>query len=201
MFKAVVLGYAAFMSFLRPALLALSLPLVLGFRPLRGPEPLTAPPVAECGLAGDIVPDFQLQDVNPNSPTYGQTFRRDELLGKVLVLYFAQPTCPVCQAEVPILQSMWDEHKSEWTDVWLGIVALAGYDSGLPDLTAEISLPVLMDTEQDAVADAYGAAKWYLYFTDREGTLQSMYYSLGLQSSAGQAMFIDEVEARRAGEP
>lgn len=201
MFIAVRLRYTQGMTRSAPALLALCLPLVLGFRPLRGPTTLTAPPVAECGLNADLVPDFQLQDVNPNSPTYGATFRRDELIGKVLVIYFAQPTCPVCQAEMPVLNEIWQEHREEWTDVWMGVIALAGYDSGLPDLTAETTLPVLMDTEQDAVADAYGAAKWYLYFTDREGHLQSMYYSLGLQYSSGQAMLIDEIEARRAGEP
>ncbi len=45
-----------------------------------------------CGLTPEVVPDFSLEDVNPNSPTLGQTLTRDDLLGEVLVIYWASAT-------------------------------------------------------------------------------------------------------------
>lgn len=49
-------------------------------------------PTAECGFQEGVVPDFTLDDVNPNSPTYGQERSRSDSLGRVLVVYFATAT-------------------------------------------------------------------------------------------------------------
>ncbi len=39
-----------------------------------------------------VIPDFALQDLNPNSPTYQDTRSRDEFLGSVVVIYWAVAT-------------------------------------------------------------------------------------------------------------
>ena len=44
-----------------------------------------------------------------------------------------------------------------------------------------MSLPVLQDTSDDDVADAYGASKWYIYLLDREGIPQVIWYELDLE--------------------
>jgi hypothetical protein len=46
----------------------------------------------DCGIEATIIPDFSLEDVNPNSSTFGAVRSRDEFLGSFLVVYFAQAT-------------------------------------------------------------------------------------------------------------
>ena len=46
----------------------------------------------DCGIAPQVVPDFTLVDVNPNSSTFERERSRDEFLGNVLVVYFSQAT-------------------------------------------------------------------------------------------------------------
>lgn len=71
-----------------PSLLRLALAVFLGLLSM-SPRPAQA---SDCGLSPEIVPDFSLVDANPNSPTQGQTYTRDALLGQVLVIYWAQAT-------------------------------------------------------------------------------------------------------------
>ena len=84
----------------RCQLLALTsfLLLLTGFTP----EPRTglhpaAPPAkaqtnTDCGLNDKVVPDFSLMDVNPTSATYGQSVTLADLMGEILVVYWAQAT-------------------------------------------------------------------------------------------------------------
>lgn len=46
----------------------------------------------ECAIAPTVAPDFALVDVNTGSATYGQTMRRDDFLGRVVVIYWAVST-------------------------------------------------------------------------------------------------------------
>ena len=45
-----------------------------------------------CGVEAQVIPDFSLTDDNTASTTVGQTFTRDDFLGQVLVMYWAQAT-------------------------------------------------------------------------------------------------------------
>ena len=46
----------------------------------------------DCGLAETIIPDFTLTNLNTRSSTYGAEVSRDDLLGQVLLIYWAQAT-------------------------------------------------------------------------------------------------------------
>ena len=46
----------------------------------------------DCGIEEAIIPDFALVDQNTRSATSGRTISRDELLGEVLLIYWAQAT-------------------------------------------------------------------------------------------------------------
>ena len=163
----------------------------------------TNPPpgsMEECGLVEAVVPQYTLEDVCPGSPTYGQDVSRPEFPGDVLLLYFALPTCGHCQAQVQQLQALWDAHAEQWAgDVTLQIIALSAGQSGLETLTDGISLPVLQDTEQAAVADQYGAQKWYVYVVDRTGQVRWIHYRFDLTNHADR--LVAEVDALRAEEP
>ena len=78
------------------------------------------------------------------------------------------------------MQEIWDENSSEWGGVWLTLINLPGYESGIEDLTDGVSLPVLQDTDDTEVAESYGASKWYVYLIDRSGHPRYVHYSLDL---------------------
>lgn len=59
---------------------------------------------------------------------------------------------------------------------------LMGTESGIPDLTAGTSLPVLQDNGASNIAGCFGASKWYLYVVDREGIPRHIHYQLDLNS-------------------
>ncbi len=73
-------------------LLALSLLPLAGLVCAAQSPPSTDSTATDCGLVPEVIPDFSLEDVNETSPTVGQTLSRDQLLGQVLVMYWAQAT-------------------------------------------------------------------------------------------------------------
>lgn len=56
----------------------------------------------------------------------------------------------------------------------------AGYETGVPEMTEGVTLPVLQDTAEADVFTTYGASKWYVYLIDRAGTPRFIHYSLDL---------------------
>ena len=64
--------------------LFLAFPLTAAAGDCEGPE--------DCALAESVIPDFELKDENTRSESYGRTISRDELLGEVLLIYWAQAT-------------------------------------------------------------------------------------------------------------
>lgn len=56
----------------------------------------------------------------------------------------------------------------------------AGVESGLPDLTEGLTLPVLQDTSEADVFDLYGASKWYLYIIDAQGIPRFLHYTVDM---------------------
>lgn len=161
-----------------------------------GPPAAVPPPgtMLECGIADGEVPDYALEDVAPGSPTHGQTVDRPAFPGGPLMLYFALPTCGHCQAQVQQLQTMWNANADRWDGVFtLQIIALPAGESGLPDLTQGLTLPVLQDTPEAAVADGYGAEKWYVYLIDKAGRVRHIHYKYDL-TNAGDRL-VNEIDA------
>ena len=66
------------------------LALLVSLTALATPPPAAAP--EDCQLYPATIPAFTLTDDNPNSSTYGQEVSTDDLLGPVLVMYWAQAT-------------------------------------------------------------------------------------------------------------
>ena len=66
------------------------LALLVSLTALAAPPPAVEP--EDCQLNPAAIPAFTLIDDNPNSSTYGQEVSRDDLLGSVLVMYWAQAT-------------------------------------------------------------------------------------------------------------
>ena len=51
-----------------------------------------ASPAGDCGRSPEVVPQFTLEDVNPNSATYGQDISSDDIRGQFMVVYWAVAT-------------------------------------------------------------------------------------------------------------
>ncbi len=55
-----------------------------------------------------------------------------------------------------------------------------GYESGVPELTEGVTLPVLQDTSSARIFESYGASKWYVYLIDRQGVPRYLHYEMDL---------------------
>ena len=96
------------------------------------------------------------------------------------------------------MQEIYEENSAAWgSDVQLLIVDLPGYESGMADLVAGVTLPVLQDTTADAVATTYGASKWYVYLIDRAGTIRYIHYAMDLADS-DRARLLSEISSLTA---
>jgi len=158
--------------------------------------PPAVPPgtMQKCGLVDGEVPEYTLVDVSPGSPTYDSPVDRPAFPGGPLVLYFALPTCGHCQAQVQQLQTIWNTHAPRWDGaVTLQIIALAAGESGLPELTRGLTLPVLQDTVEADVAGQYGAEKWYVYLVDRSGRVRHIHYKFDLTNTSDR--LVAEIDA------
>jgi hypothetical protein len=167
--------------------------LLLASLALSGAPPPSDPP-ADCGQDQLDLPAFSLQDMNPSSGSFGQDVGLSDAQGQVRVVYWASATCGVCKSHVTALQAITTQQG--WDDVQVLVVNLPPYVEYIDDLTSLTDLPVLQDTDDADVATAYGAAKWYVYFVDKQGQLDHLYYELDLAGDDAER-FVDEVNALR----
>jgi len=92
------------------------------------------------------------------------------------------------------LQEIWDQSLSASSDsVDLILINNPGYESGLPDLAAVTSLPILQDTHDDDVADTYGASNWYIYLVDGQGYPRAVWYLMDLDAERDR--LLDSISA------
>jgi len=132
---------------------ALLLSAALLFAP--GCDSADGEPRGQAGLA--------LEDVNPSSPTFGQTVAPEDLLGRASAWYFTRATCPYCTRQYGILSQLAADWADAHPDRPLIIVAVNHDDAraGLDTLVSEGDLPILQDT---AAGDLWGA--WEVTWRD-----------------------------------
>jgi peroxiredoxin len=117
---------------------------------------------------GNLAPDFQLQSLD------GQSVSLSGLQGKPVLLNFWATRCPPCRNEMPYLQAIYNE----WSDRELILLAI-NIGEG-PSKVEEfmqsqnLSLPVLLDTNQD-VALEYNIRYIPTTFSiDKKGIIRAM---------------------------
>lgn len=94
------------------------------------------------------------------------------------------------------MQALWESDIEARGDVWMFIVNSAGREDGLPELTAGLTLPVLQDTTDADVFEAYGASQWYVYVIDRQGVPRYIHYTLDMPGE--NERLLTEVDELRA---
>jgi peroxiredoxin len=121
---------------------------------------------------GEPLPDFELRD------TKGDVFRREDLLGKVVVLHFMRSHCHSCELEKPEIRKF--EQELSGSDVVLLSVMLdsvMGFSAEATAATLErcqFGHPILI--ANDAFVDALHGTSWakvtpITYLVNRQGNI------------------------------
>lgn len=111
--------------------------------------------------APDGWPTWQLEDIQPDSPRFGQTYGLDVFEGRVVFVAYLVGWCPYCQSQTSKLEELRLELEGEGVDV--AFVTVHGTSANNADdqeaLTSRCSFPILQDTEDVGAWDASGGGK------------------------------------------
>ena len=128
-------------------------------------------------------PDFTLADLD------GNTFQLSSTQGKVVLLHFFAPWCPVCQSEAPVLAELHDQFGA----AGLVIVAVAVQAVSLDQIrnfkdTYEVPYLILVDDGRVSVV-GYGVNSIpTTYFIDKEVALSGPFGPLSKEE------FVDRIQ-------
>ena len=89
-----------------------------------------------------IAPDFRLLAID------GSTVSLGDLRGQVVLLNFWATWCPPCKAEIPDLDALYREHKSQRNFVVLGVAAEESQaEVGAFARSHDVTFPLLLDSD------------------------------------------------------
>jgi hypothetical protein len=149
---------------------------------------------------GAPAPGFKLEDFQPASARFGETYGLDEFRGSVLVLPLYAGWCDTCIGCCSILNDVYKQWQADGLNVR---VAAINPINALPHqkyLVEVCDFPLLQDTEEVRAWDALQGSRDDTYFYDAHGTLSKFIdFKANLAemivSEAGQALFRDAVVA------
>lgn len=138
-------------------------------------------PTTRCGpeaetrcAAGETWPGWALEDIQPSSPRFGQTYGLDAFDGKVVLVAFLVGWCPYCRAQTEKLEELQAELAGEGIDV--AFVTVHGVSANNADdqleLTSRCTFPIFQDTSDANVWEAMGGAKDDFFVYAPDGTLR-----------------------------
>ena len=133
----------------------------------------------------EIAPDFTLLDLDSNE------VRLSEFRGKVVLINFWATWCPPCRAEMPDIESLYQEYKDK------GLVII-GIDIGEPEATVRqfvqrggYSWTFVLDSTGTVAANYNIRAIPTSFFIDREGVIQTV--NIGAMTKQGMEAMLAEV--------
>jgi hypothetical protein len=123
------------------------------------------------------LPDFVLEDQNPNSPTYGMPVTLQAQRGSISVWYFATSACHLCVQMVAALDRMQREITASMPTrpVKFFVIADLDSDGATSVFTMGVTLPVLQDNRTANVQANWMAAIRDVVLVDDEGTRRLVY--------------------------
>ncbi len=143
---------------------------------------------------GASQPEFELQDFQPKSPRFGETYGLSEFRGSVLFLPLYAGWCNTCVGCAAILNDVYKQWQSEGLNVRVCAINPANAKSTQRLLVEVCDFPLLQDTEQAQAWETLLGTKDDHYIYDAGGTLRTFVdfkekLNEMIVSEAGQAMF------------
>ena len=112
---------------------------------------------------------YSLEDVNPNSITYGQNVGSSFFSGKVVLHYFGAFTWGTCTTRFGELNEINDDLKNSGYQVELIGVSKSSWQAGLVNWTNQGSAAICIDESPYLVWDDWEAIQRDLFITDLDG--------------------------------
>jgi hypothetical protein len=144
--------------------------------------------------AGAKAPGFELQDFQPASPRFGESYGLDEFRGGVLFLPLYAGWCNTCIGCANILNDVYKEWQAEGLNVRVAAINPANATPHQKYLVEVCDFPLLQDTEEAGAWDALLGTKDDHYVYDADGILSRFVDFTAdpaqmIVSTAGKAMF------------
>ncbi|MBU9673577.1 redoxin domain-containing protein [Planococcus sp. CP5-4] len=141
------------------------------------------------GLAkGELAPDFELTTLK------GEKMRLSDYRGKAVILNFWATWCPPCRAEMPHMQTFYENQQDK--DVEVVAVNLTTEDRGMTEIEnfveefgLSFSIPMDVDGDVGALYQAFSIPTSYII--DREGRI--LHKIVGPMDEEMMNVFIEEI--------
>jgi thiol-disulfide isomerase/thioredoxin len=143
---------------------------------------------------GASEPGFRLEDFQPASSRFGETYGLDEFRGSVLLLALYAGWCDTCIGSASILNDVYKEWQAEGLNVRVAAINQTNAQPHQKYLVEVCDFPLLQDTEQAGAWDALLGTKDDTYIYDATGVLSRFVdFTANLAemivSEQGKAMF------------
>lgn len=122
---------------------------------------------------GAPAPDFQLQDFQPASPRFGETYGLEEFRGSVLFLPLFAGWCNTCIGCATILNDVYKEWQAEGLNVRVAAINPINARPHQKFLVEVCDFPLLQDTEEARAWDTLLGTKDDHYVYDASGVLSA----------------------------
>ena len=118
-------------------------------------------------------PTWTLEDVQPESPRFGETYGLDAFDGQIVLVANLVGWCPYCQAQTEKLAQMHGELEAAGHDIAFVVVHGASANNAEDQLalTSRCSFPILQDTEEANVWGQGQGGKDDFFIYSRRGEL------------------------------
>ena len=143
---------------------------------------------------GADAPGFQLQDFQPESSRFGETYGLDEFRGGVLFLPLYAGWCSTCIGCANILNDVYKEWQAEGLNVRVAAINPISAKLNQHSLTEVCDFPLLQDNEEARAWETLLGSKDDHYIYSADGVLRTFVDYTGsasqmIVSEAGRAMF------------
>ena len=122
----------------------------------------------EANEPGAPAPDFRLEDFQPESPRFGETYGMEEFRGSVLLMPLFAAWCPNCVSAAFLLNELYPQWLEEGLNVRIMSINSIDGRSSQHQLIEACSFPLLQDTTEAGVWSALRGTKddYYVYTAD-----------------------------------
>ncbi|KIG14243.1 Multiple EGF-like-domain protein 3 precursor [Enhygromyxa salina] len=121
---------------------------------------------------------FELEDFQPQSCNFGQTYSLETFKGRVTLFTLMRSTCEICQGTLEKLEQMQAQLTLKGHEVWFVALNQDGYADTQQEFIDRASFPLVQDTAQ---ANAWGLMNEIglgtddIYIYDSNGVLHSYF--------------------------